>query len=114
LPSLIIGRSPPSAGFVDAVRLKKMLKNAAKRCQATPIVMLSAIVMSQAMLTTIFTAAMIETMFIAVCSGRPLNAAPMACETGAAHTGYGRFPAAALKPRIPKPRIRTARIVYST
>ena len=41
LPSLIIGRSPPRPEPAPAgSRLKKMLKNAANRCQATPMVML--------------------------------------------------------------------------
>ena len=40
-PSTMIGERPPSAVPPPALRLKKMLKNAVKRCQATPIVRFS-------------------------------------------------------------------------
>ena len=108
-PPLIIGRRPPSAGFAVPERLKKMLKNA-----ATPIVMFSAIVMAQAMLTRIFTRATALTALSRVRWFTLWNALPIACETGAAQTGYGRSPAAARSPRIPNPQMTTTRIVYST
>ena len=41
LPPTVIGCSSPSEVRPSAWRLKKMLKNARKRCQATPIVGLS-------------------------------------------------------------------------
>jgi len=109
LPLLIIGRRPPSAGADDAERLKKMLKNAANRCHATPIVRLTAITTNHARLTRIFTSA---TRVIAT----PLagSSAPRPREIGAAQTGYGRSPPAALRPRIAKMHSTIATIVYST
>ena len=109
LPPDIIGRSPPSAGADETDRLKKMLKNAANRCHATPIVRLTAMTTNQARLTRIFTSA--TTVIATALAGRT---APRACEIGAAQTGYGNCPLAALKPRIRKMQTTIATIVYST
>jgi hypothetical protein len=108
-PPLIMGRSAPSAGAVDAVRLKKMLKNAANRCQAIPMLRLNAITTNQAMLMMILTMAV--TVMAFALAGR---ACPRACEIGAAQTGYGNWPRAALNPRIRKMQATIPTIVYST
>ncbi len=56
-PSTISGRSAPSAVRPEASRLNQMLKKARNRCQATPIVGCSEMVISQATEIRILTAA---------------------------------------------------------
>ncbi len=96
-PLLIIGRSAPSAALLVPERLKKMLKNARKRCQATPIVTLSAITMNQAKLITILTMAVNVIAFFADVSDMPLKMSPTPCEIGVAQVGNGKSPAGDLE-----------------
>ena len=65
MPSIIIGRSAPSAVRPEDSRLSQMLKNARNRCQATPIVGCTEMVISQATEITILTAA--TTMIASFC-----------------------------------------------
>jgi hypothetical protein len=111
LPWLIIGRRAPRpepAGF-SGLRLKKMLKNARKRCQATPIVTFSEMVISQLIEMAIFTSAV-----QVAPSCQAGSSAPMPWLTGVAQSGYSNSPIATLKPRIRKPQIRTATMIAST
>ncbi len=111
LPSLIIGRSAPSpdpAGF-SGLRLKKMLKNARKRCQATPMVGLSAMVISQPIEMNSLTSA--TQVGPTLAAGR---IDPTACESGVAHAGNSKVSFATLKPRIRKPQASTPTMTAST
>ena len=74
LPREIIGCSGPSATSPVALRLNQMLKNAENRCQATPIVGFSAIVISQAIEITILNSATRTIAVSSVGTARPSNA----------------------------------------
>ena len=77
LPRETIGCSGPSATSPVALRLNQMLKNAENRCHATPIVGLSAIVISQAIEMTILNSATATIAASSVGTARSSNPAPM-------------------------------------
>ena len=56
LPPIMIGCNAPSAGPPEASRLNQMLGQTVKRCQATPMVVLSPITMNHAIEMMILTA----------------------------------------------------------
>ena len=76
LPPEVIGARPPSAVRPVAWRLKKMLKKARKRCQATPMVGCSEIVIIQAKEMTILSVATTQIRLASVVCERPLKASP--------------------------------------
>src|SRR5664279_5633937 len=86
-----------------------MLKNARKRCQATPIVRFRAITIAHTIDTTILIKATNDT-----AQSQAGSQLPSQVEIGAAHVGYGRIPLADWNPRIRKMQTPTARITDST
>ena len=111
LPWLIIGRSAPRpepAGLAGS-RLKKMLGNARKRCQATPMVTFREMTISQVIEMMILMAA--ATLTPSAQSG---STAPTAWLTGVAQNGNSKWSVATLKPRIRNPKIRTSSTIHST
>src|SRR5690606_18620276 len=70
-----LGRT--SAGRPEAARLKKMLKKAANRCQATPMVMLSEMVIIQTNEMTIFRVATAQMAFSSADSEAPEKSSPI-------------------------------------
>ena len=76
-PSTMSGWSSPRQVRPSACRLKKMLKNARNRCQATPIVGWSEMVIIQANEMRILTAAMTTMRFLTASIARPVNALPI-------------------------------------
>ena len=106
----VIGLSAPSAFFPSALRWKKMLNGAAKRCQATPQPRWRPTKTRKTMPVSSFTSAKMETS-----TGEAGSSVAMPAETGSVHRACPKVAIfAALTSSMPRPSTKTmASIAYA-